>query len=93
MKYFEWHSKMPFFYHQTYISSYGVHIEKMTFNYQSFLKLKMSVPPLPEQTAIAAVLTAADQEITLYKEKLATLETQKRGLMQQLLTGQKRLSA
>ena len=93
IQYFEWHSKMPKFYHQTYIASYGVHIEKMTFNFKSFLKLKMLLPPLKEQTAIANVLTAADREIALYEQKLETLETQKRGLMQQLLTGQKRLPA
>lgn len=58
-----------------------------------FLSFSIKLPSLKEQTAIAAVLTAADKEITLYKEKLATLETQKRGLMQQLLTGQKRFSA
>lgn len=51
------------------------------------------LPSLKEQTAIATVLTIADKEIALYREKLTSLETQKRGLMQQLLTGQKRLSA
>jgi type I restriction enzyme S subunit len=59
----------------------------------NFVKLSFSFPSLPEQRAIAKVLTTADQEIALYKRKLAKLEAQKKGLMQQLLTGQKRLSA
>jgi type I restriction enzyme S subunit len=56
-------------------------------------KVKINLPTLPEQKAIAKILTTADQEIALYKRKLAKLEAQKKGLMQQLLTGQKRLQA
>ena len=48
-------------------------------------------PPLEEQTAIAEILAAADRELQLQKEKLAQLQTQKKGLMQVLLTGKKRL--
>jgi type I restriction enzyme S subunit len=58
-----------------------------------FRSFPINLPSLPEQRAIAKVLTTADQEIALYKRKLAKLEAQKKGLMQQLLTGQKRLSA
>lgn len=50
----------------------------------------ISEPSIKEQTAIAEVLTAADREIELAKEKLERLRRQKRGLMQQLLTGKKR---
>jgi type I restriction enzyme S subunit len=58
-----------------------------------FRSFPINLPSLPEQRAIAKILTTADQEIVLYKRKLAKLEAQKKGLMQQLLTGQKRLSA
>lgn len=51
----------------------------------------ISEPSIKEQTAIAEVLTAADSEIELAKEKLDRLRRQKRGLMQQLLTGKKRI--
>lgn len=51
----------------------------------------IAIPPLEEQKAIASVLVKADKEIELAKEKLASLQTQKRGLMQQLLTGKKRV--
>ena len=58
---------------------------------QPLLKFELRIPPLKEQTAIAEVLTAADREIELAKEKLERLRRQKRGLMQQLLTGKKRI--
>lgn len=48
-------------------------------------------PSKAEQTAIAQVLTAADREIELAQQKLELLRQQKRGLMQQLLTGKKRV--
>ena len=58
---------------------------------QPLLKFELRIPPLKEQTAIAEVLTAADREIDLAKEKLERLRRQKRGLIQQLLTGKKRI--
>ena len=58
---------------------------------KDFFGLSFEIPSLKEQTAIAEVLTAADREIELAKEKLERLRRQKRGLMQQLLTGKKRV--
>lgn len=54
-------------------------------------KYKLYIPSLTEQTAITEVLKTADKEIEIAKAKLAALRTQKRGLMQQLLTGKKRV--
>lgn len=59
--------------------------------WNDFASIKIAVPSIEEQTAIAEVLTAADREIELAKEKLERLRRQKRGLMQQLLTGKKRV--
>lgn len=53
--------------------------------------LSVNVPPLPEQQKIAAVLTAADNEIELLQKKLAFLKQEKAALMQQLLTGKRRV--
>ena len=91
MEFFNWYSKLPYFYHQTLISSYGVHIEKMTFDFDTFLQLKMRLPSIEEQTAIAQVLQVADKEISLLKAKAEKLKQQKKGLMQQLLTGKIRI--
>ncbi len=59
--------------------------------WNDFASIKIALPSIEEQTAIAEVLTAADREIELAKEKLERLRRQKRGLMQQLLTGKKRV--
>lgn len=57
-----------------------------------FFSLKVTVPSYEEQTAIAQVLQAADKEIILLKAKAEKLREQKKGLMQQLLTGKMRLN-
>lgn len=59
--------------------------------WNDFASIKIALPSIEEQTAIAEVLTAADREIELAKEKLERLRRQKRGLMQQLLSGKKRV--
>lgn len=55
------------------------------------LKHKILCPNLAEQQKIAAVLNAADKEIDLLTQKLEAYQDQKKGLMQQLLTGKKRV--
>lgn len=54
---------------------------------KDFFDLSLYVPTLKEQKAIAAILVKADEEINLLKQKLVELKQQKKGLMQQLLTG------
>ncbi|MBA4411632.1 MAG: restriction endonuclease subunit S [Bacteroidota bacterium] len=56
-----------------------------------FFSLKITIPNSEEQTAIAQVLQAADKEIQLLKAKTDKLREQKKGMMQVLLTGKKRL--
>ncbi len=50
-----------------------------------------NLPPLPEQQKIAQILTVADNEIELLQKKLAFLKQEKTALMQQLLTGKRRV--
>ena len=57
---------------------------------KDLLKLKVSIPTLEEQNAIAEILNTANQEIKQYQQKLEALKLQKKGLMQQLLTGKVR---
>ncbi len=54
--------------------------------------MKLKLPSLEEQKAIAAVLNTQDSEIRLLESKLGTLKQQKKGLMQQLFTGKVRVS-
>jgi len=56
-----------------------------------FFELEIVYPPIAEQKAIAEVLTVADNEIATHRKKLDALRLQKRGLMQQLLTGKTRV--
>lgn len=53
--------------------------------------LLIVLPDLATQTAIARYLNALREEIDLLGQSVAALETQKRGLMQKLLTGRWRL--
>ena len=51
----------------------------------------ITLPPIEEQQKIALVLTTADKEITIHQKQFAALKQQKKALMQQLLTGKKRV--
>lgn len=53
--------------------------------------LKIPAPPLPEQKKIAQILSTWDKAITTTEKLLANSERQKKALMQQLLTGKRRL--
>lgn len=53
--------------------------------------LKVYCPAFEEQQKIASVLTAADKEIEFLEAKLVHLKEEKKALMQQLLTGKRRV--
>src|SRR5699024_6157111 len=53
--------------------------------------IKINLPSLKEQKAIAKILQTADKEIEVLEQKLSFFQQQKKGLMQVLLTGEKRL--
>ena len=53
--------------------------------------LTIPLPPLPEQKAIAQVLSTSDAAIQRTEKLIAQKELRKKWLMQQLLTGKKRL--
>lgn len=78
-------------YKQSYIYSLQVGGAQPHVFPKDISNIIVNIPKEKEQTAIAEVLTAADREIELAKEKLERLRRQKRGLMQQLLTGKKRI--
>lgn len=60
-------------------------------SYKYFSEIKLPRPPLEEQQKIASVLTAADKEIEVLEAKLAHFKQEKKALMQQLLTGKRRV--
>jgi len=62
-----------------------------SLSFDGLCGMKFFIPSIEEQTAIAEVLQTAEKEIELRKAKTEKLKEQKKGLMQQLLTGRKRL--
>src|SRR5690554_1909928 len=54
-------------------------------------KLKVILPPLPEQQKIASILSKWDELIETQTQLIEEKEKQKKGLMQKLLTGEIRL--
>lgn len=54
-------------------------------------KFRIVLPSMPEQQRIASTLIGADKEIELLQKQLRELQGQKKGLMQQLLTGEIRV--
>jgi type I restriction enzyme S subunit len=57
-----------------------------------FQKMKLKLPNIEEQQKIAAVLSAADQEVATLQQQQGHLKQEKKALMQQLLTGKRRVS-
>lgn len=55
--------------------------------YDDLAALQFTLPPIEEQRRIAAFFLTLDHELALLKTQLIAIKTQKRGLMQQLLTG------
>lgn len=54
-------------------------------------KVKVLCPPLPDQKRIARTLSVWDKSIIITEQLLANSQHQKKALMQQLLTGKRRL--
>lgn len=60
-------------------------------NKSNFEKVRLSFTTIEEQQKIASVLSAADEEIEALEQRINNLKLQKKALMQQLLTGKKRV--
>ena len=56
-----------------------------------FFSLKVHKPPIDEQKAIARLLVTTDRELQAQKSRLEQLKIEKKALMQQLLTGKRRV--
>ncbi len=58
-----------------------------SLSFKALGMVKLFIPTIEEQKAIANVLSTIDKEIELLEQELETLKLQKKGLMQLLLTG------
>ena len=59
---------------------------------KDFFSAKAHLPPLDQQREIGALFREMSAEIRLLEDQLKAIQTQKRGLMQKLLTGQWRVA-
>ena len=71
--------------------STGSLVEKQRVHFSQFLEFMLPLPSINERTKIAAILTTQDKVIELKEKRLAEKQRQKKYLMQQVLTGKKRL--
>jgi type I restriction enzyme S subunit len=86
------HAKFVF-YKFTMISwrSYNEASGVPSLNARTIENIEVLLPPLPEQTAIAAVLSDMDAELAALEERREKTRLLKQGMMQELLTGRTRL--
>ena len=83
--------KQPRIVYSFWTHSQGLVSDTLNCKYPDFSQVKVTIPAKEEQTAIANLFYDFEKQIELASEKLANLQSQKRGLMQQLLTGKKRI--
>ncbi|MBP9943083.1 MAG: restriction endonuclease subunit S [Desulfomicrobium sp.] len=84
--------QLPATVHLFHRHSQGLVADTLNLKFKHFARIRLTVPTeVKEQQAIAAILNNADREIALHRAELDALKRQKRGLMQQLLTGKVRV--
>jgi type I restriction enzyme S subunit len=66
---------------------------QLNFGPSHVAKVEITLPPLPEQTAIATVLSDMDAELAALEQRRDKTRALKQGMMQELLTGRTRLVA
>lgn len=76
-----------------YINSGGSGSVRQRTYYDDLAALKLPLPELDEQKAIAAVLNTAQADMAATEREIEAVTQQKRGLMQKLLTGEWRVDS
>lgn len=71
--------------------SYGITGDRLRLYYKDFAKIPVTVPPKPEQERIGRILATVDRAMERTGRLIAAKRKLKKGLAQQLLTGQRRL--
>ena len=66
-------------------------LKQLNFGSSHMAKCFIPLPPLEEYKKIASVLSCADKQFDILEAKLAHFKQEKKALMQQLLTGRRRV--
>jgi type I restriction enzyme S subunit len=85
--------KSPLFLHLYQVNTSASVDRRGSLRYKEFSQLPIWLPSRAEQDAITSVFDTIDRELALHRQHLEALRTQKRGLMQLLLTGRVRVKA
>lgn len=83
--------KLPEIIHKFYRYSQGLVSDTWNCKFPNFSEIKIRFPSYEEQKQIAEILTIADHGISNLSRQLEKLQLEKKALMQQLLTGKKRV--
>jgi len=75
----------------SWVKTMSVRSGQPGINSKEYGKLKLELPSIEEQAKIVSLLKTKENEISKYQSYVKELKKQKQGLMQQLLTGEKRV--
>ena len=76
--------QLPHYKRLFYLMSDGVHIEKLLFKTQDWMKRKLAMPLLKEQKKIAEILATQDKAIELQGRKIEELKRFKQGCLERM---------
>jgi len=91
LEYLGYYSHSIHFQQTCFHSSVGVDVEKMVFKLDSWLKHRFYLPPLNIQEEVVRILSTADRAIDRTEKLIAAKRELKKGLSEQLLSGERRL--
>lgn len=74
-----------------YYLSFNNGVSQTNLKKEEVLECPLLIPDIQEQIQIVKVIDTANEELNQYQQKLQTLQLQKKGLVQQLLTGKVRV--
>lgn len=80
-----------YFFNFSDLNFYIVGSTRKKLNQEQMKKISIPLPPLPEQQKIAEILSMVDKKLELLRGKKQRFERVKRGLMEDLLTGKRRV--
>jgi type I restriction enzyme, S subunit len=91
LRFLRYLSESRYFQQTCFHSSIGVHVEKMIFRTERWLKWPFNIPPLAVQLRVVEVLDTARREVELIAAQIERLKKEKAALMADLLTGKRRV--